>query len=1056
MKQTYFSSFGSFFTGRGRSIIFTSLFYSLWLVISIVSSADLNLHSFSGRMIGIATMNNVDVEARVALFYKCIAVFFGAFLVFTFLGYIISRKKETLLSCTENRLINYASVTGIFIFIFKVFNVEVYETLEFIYFFHKLMLVSITIRILIYKENKLSVYQLSTILLWAAASYFLIADLNNFLGNLNNPDLYITTFIIALLLFVVVNLFLRNSKRPNPQAHFRIIIFAFLPLLALPFMSVLKDELFLVLKSNGIVLADQKFIYLGLLLILSLLIIYRYKKGKKNEIISEKDLLAKNYFPLFIFSLFAYLSYSYYAEYYDEIFESGNVYLPIMEYKLFGTLSPVEKLNTHLLSDYFFSYIYVFFNGLKINEITLYDFFLLPISCTLFYFLFRFLTRNEFVAIFLVLFFPYAEVLMPEGFCFSILGIFALFKVIGAKQSVKNYLIYFSVLLFLICWRIDLGYNCLLTMLFLLLYYHFRDQQQKINWRVLFKSIVYSFGFIVTILTTLSVVRQKNLFSNLGSFLNYCASAQSYGYHSIGDNTTTVFKAQYFIFPAIVAILMIIMVIKYKELNKSKSQRQAYLSLLFICIFYFVNFNRGLIRHSLLEGSDGFVASFIYIILPASVFVLFRKENNLVKSAMFFVIAFVTINTYRLPEPKGMKSFFERLEEKTKNTQNIMLSTISSRVSNAPDTITQRYKPFSDFIKKNTKPDETFIDFSNRPMLYFFTKKETPSWFYQSPLCVQNDFLQEKFINGLKDYKTPYLLFSGLSEVGYDNIDDVPNSVRHYKMAEYFYNNYKPFIIVNNFCLWRSNATKDINKKDTIFTYFKITDSIANEKTIKTGLKIKPDKVYTVMITSQNKMNYELSLMNNGNTTFPQIKSINENSVYSILDVKENFYDLTLKNDWQQITEFLVIESDHIPDYFSHRTLFYNFEKLPYVWGANDKLLSDQKILFEKNEIVLLEANKAYSLSIPEKMDRSSGNTIIITCKNTGKGQKAKLLFGNTSNKNPTTIQFDIIPSDKQEKYAIRISSIYKWYSENVNRLSIITDSNKDLTISNITITKGN
>ena len=76
----------------------------------------------------------------------------------------------------------------------------------------------------------------------------------------------------------------------------------------------------------------------------------RYKKAQKKEAQSLKDLLARNYFPLLIFSLTAYLSYSYYTEYYDEIFESGNVYLPIMEHKLFGTLSPVEKLNTHLLS----------------------------------------------------------------------------------------------------------------------------------------------------------------------------------------------------------------------------------------------------------------------------------------------------------------------------------------------------------------------------------------------------------------------------------------------------------------------------------------------------------------------------------------------------------------------------------------------------------------------------------------------------------------------------------------------------------------------------------
>jgi hypothetical protein len=1056
MKETFFSSLGSFFTSKGRSIIFTSLFYSLWLVISLVTSTNLELQSFSGRMIGVATMSNVDVGTRVGLFYKCIAIFFSAFLFLVFLGHIIFRKKETLLSCTETRLINYTSAAGTFIFLFKVFNIEVYETLEFIYFFHKLMLACLIIRLVIYKENKLSVYQIAIVLLSAVALCFFVADLNNFIGNKNNPDFYITTFILALLMLIALNLFLKNSKELNPQNSFRFLAFTFLPILALPFITVLKDEAFLVLKANGIILADQKLIYTFLLVIMILVIVYRYKKGKKKEIRSEKDLLARNYFPLFIFSLLAYLSYSYYTDYYDEIFESGNVYLPIMEHKLFGTLSPIEKLNTHLLSDYFFSYIYVFFNGLKINEITLYDFFLLPISCTLFYFLIKFLTRNEFVAVFAVLFFPYGEALMPEGFCFSILGIFALVNVMGNKQSLKNYLIYFGVLLFLLCWRIDLGYNSLLTMPFLLLYYHFRDQRQKINWLLLFKSLAIFVGFIVLTVTGLSVYRQKNLFLNATAFLNYCASAQSYGYHSIGDSNTTIFKMHYFVFPAIVVFLIILMAIKYKELNRSKSQRLSYLSLLFICLFYLINFNRGLIRHSLLEGSDGFVASFIYIILPASVFILFKKENNFVKSVLFLAVAFIAINTYRLPEPKGMKSLYERLEEKIKHTENIPLSSITSRISNAPDTIADRYKQFSDFIKKNTRQDETFIDFSNRPMLYFFTEKPTPSWFYQSPLCIQNDLLQKKFISDLKDYKTPYLLFSGLSDVGYDNMDWVPNSLRHYRMAEYFYDNYKPFIIVNNFCLWRNNSTKDINKKDTVFTYLKRTDSLSDGRAIKVGLKIKPGKTYSVKITSLSKMNYELSLLNKGNTIFPHINAINENSAYSVLDVREKYYDLTLKNEGHQITELLVIESDHIPDYFSHRTLSYNFEKLPYVWGTYDETVSDEQVLYEKNESILLESNKPYQVSVPEKMDRTTGNTIIVTCKSNNKGQKVRLLFGNSNEVSKTSILFDVQQSEKEEKYAIRISSIYKWYSGNIDQLTFITGSDKNITISKIIITKAN
>jgi hypothetical protein len=881
-----------------------------------------------------------------------------------------------------------------------------------------------------------------------------MADINNLAGYTKNPDFYSTTFIVSCLLFIALNLFLVRLSEKNKHVGLCLLAYSLVPLLAFPLVSVFKDEIFFVLKNNKIVLNSQIMIYLALIILLALIVFLRYKKGSRKVLRNERELVARSYLPLLIFSLTAYTSYSYNTDYYNEIFESGNVYLPIMEYKLFGVLSPLEKLNTHLLSDYFFGAIYTFFNGLKLNEITLYDFMLAPISYTLHYYLFRFLTRNEFVAILCVMFFPYTEAIMPDGFCLAILGVFASFKTFGQKQSLRNYILYFTTLFFLACWRIDLGVNCLVAMPIVLLYYHFRDTNYKINWKILFKAIGIVATMVFVLVGILSFYRGVNFFYKISYLLNYCSSAQSYAHEILGQSNLPLYKMHYFLFPVCVGLIILFLVIKYKRLNTSKSSRLAYLSLFFICVFYLVNFNRGLTRHCLAEGNDLFTSSYVYIIIAGSVFVFLKKENQTIKVLGFFIILFFLVSNYKVPDTKGLKSLVERLENKIEKTYNITLAKIVSRINNAPENYENPYKDFSDFIKKQTNQNETFIDFGNRSMLYFFTKKITPSWFYQNPLCIQNDFLQKKFIEDLQDYKTPYLVFSGCSDIGYDVIDDVPNTLRHYRLAECFYNKYKPCAIINNLCVWQNKTIKSPNKIDTIYKFYRTQDFLND--LIEQKLKIKAEKKYVVKIVSTNGPNGEFRATFNNRTFLPELVKTSDEVTYCVFDLKGKQGVLSLRKSLQQTSEFLVLECDYIPDHVSERFLNYSFKKLPYIWGAFDKLVLNERVLFEDRSSVLLENKSAYKLSISENLDRSTGNTILINCKNThDKTQKIILSFGNARETNKTNVSFDVVPSNKEEVYAIRVSSIYKWFSGKVDQIIITPEIDKKITITKVQITKG-
>src|SRR6218665_742424 len=134
------ASFGLFINHQGKYIVFTCLFYALWLTRALAESQDFELHSFAGRMIGGATMEGYNVSARVSLFYKCVGVLLGSFFILNLLGYFIFRKAPALLRCVENSIVNYTALAGLLFFFFQVFEFKLEENMEILYFLQKLML----------------------------------------------------------------------------------------------------------------------------------------------------------------------------------------------------------------------------------------------------------------------------------------------------------------------------------------------------------------------------------------------------------------------------------------------------------------------------------------------------------------------------------------------------------------------------------------------------------------------------------------------------------------------------------------------------------------------------------------------------------------------------------------------------------------------------------------------------------------------------------------------------------------------------------------------------
>jgi len=1065
----FLKEFKAYLSGAGKNILFTSLFYSLWFVITYIESVSFDLKNFDGRMIGFATFCGFDIGARVSLFYQSLFIFLSALSIIYLTGYFINRIKDSLINSVEIRIMNYCSLAGIFFYLFHLYNIElkkdlyhseINDSLEIIYLLHKIMPVALLIRFLFAKNKPgfISIPHYGVILSISFALCFIITDTALMLGAEKAPDYLGIIFITAILQIVSLRFFFSKYNFSEQRDRLDKLTWIWLPLSVSPLISILKDEIFLILKGKQFHLQNQAVIYFILLFVLLIFVFFRYKKSNKNTslqpVIAPTRLLATKYFPLLIFSTLCYTFYHHYIENMAETFESGNKYLPIMEFRNWGVIPVFEKLNSHVFSDFFFSSFYVFFNGMHGNEIELYDFFNDAITGVLFYYLIYYITRNPYLAFFTILFFPFYYGMCPNEHPYAILGIFALFKVIEKKPSLKNYMLFFITIIFLLLWRIDVGFACLVIIPLLFILYNIFNKRTGLN----FKLFAKGFGIVTAVLFLsvlfISIVRGTNIFEKALYAVNYLSSAQTYGYNSLGDMNSQDYKMHYFIFPTIVILITLGLFAKFRILNKTRPQRLAFLSLIFICAYYIVNFQRGLVRHSLFEGIDTFISSFVFIIMATAAYVFLYRKSQQYKFILFCVISFFTLTSYKYPNTKGSKPIFESTAQKL-NLPAPNLNEMNTRTVN--DTNRSDFENIIHFLKTNLDSNETFVDFNNMPMLYYYSEKITPSYFYQNPICSHNDFLQKRFIKDLDEYNAPYLIFSRVNDQ-FNKMDNVPNWIRHYKIAEYLYWNYQPHVIVDNFCVWKKNNENPSHKNKEVYKYEKEKTQSDSANVIKARINTKAGMKYLVKMVSSNPANLNLIVNSNNNPVFtptPFYTDEARTTGYCIIDIKGKNLSFELK-DKNNIKEFTITECEYIPDYLSGKFVAYDLIKLPYIWGKYDKELKSEKILFENNEKLSPDGAALNKINIPKEIDRSTGNTIVITLKNeSGKDQKLSLSLEGENGACEAGISFDAVVSATEENYAVRISSIYNWHTKNISSLILSAPPNSGIKISRLQITKG-
>ncbi|MES2285457.1 MAG: hypothetical protein V4547_07195 [Bacteroidota bacterium] len=1072
MKQ--YNQFVRFIGNNYSCFIFISIFYSLCLLFKYASTFNPELQSFTGRMIGEATLQGYDINKRIKAFYQAGALFLFGTVFISIIFWRASSYFKEFFKAPEIQIINYTSLAGIILCFFTLWGSPIKSSLELIFCVQTVSITIYVLKNIFFKNTNItqnitaSFYAIAFVLGFSV--FFIWNEIVVLFDFLPKANLLYILFITVVVAFFLVAQLIKHKNSIESRNEINRLAYLLLPLALIPLLSVLKDETYLILNGHHVYYFSPRKLYLMGILCLAASIAWRYRITIKKPLLAfaknTDELVAKRYFPLLILGIFAFTFYSPFIQASTEMFEAGNQYLPLMEFQKFGVIPIIEKFNSHQLFELFWGGLYVLFNGLHGRELPLYDFMDLVVLAALEYYFIYKISRNAYVSLFIVLLFPLFDSFIHSNRSIAFVAIFILHAMINQKASIRNYLLLISCTAILILWRLEIGYPSAIAIAGTLFIYWMNEKRFVFDRKLLLKSILFFSFSCLLLLGAIAWWRDINVFDKLLNGFNYLASAQSYGYIDLGDETTTVFKMQYFVFPVVLLLGFCALLVFFKQYTISGSQRFIYTSLIFLTLYYFVNFQRGIVAHTLAGGPDNWLSPFLFLIISASVYLFLYKRSTVAKFILFIVFSSFLIMNYKHPAINAPQNIYSQTIEKATNFPRIEPRENIVRCINDLDHENRKFSNFKKLVDEVLTEKQTFIDFTNTPMLYYFTGKISPSYFNQNPLTIHNDHLQKKFISDLKNYDTPFILFSNFPETWWDNAIGVPNTMRHYRMAEYFYNNYQPFIIVDSLCIWKRNDFKIKNDQKLIYNYTEqLSDSSKINPFIKGVIKNSKNKNYLFKVNSNKFKDKTVqmplpiieSTIGTQNIMPNFVDEINHIGYY-IFKTSESGFSFQLKNEDKNINVLDVYECDHIPDFYSSKPKNHNINQVPYIWGTYDKTVHEEKMLANLlSKTQILPNNTIHHFNFSNDIDKSTGNTLFISleCDNETPATM-ELMYGSDKKEYKGTFVFSIPPGKGKRDFAIRISSQYNWYASNNNYLALNCKNIESVKLDSIKLLKGN
>ena len=1033
-----------------RNFIFIPVFFSFYLVLKAFNGLSYPLQNFVGRNISVATAEGIDISNRVGLFYKGIIFAFILIILFTRLIIILRQ----FVNEEELKIANGLSIAGICILYFELLGADMHASLNFIFALLIICLSGFVDHQLTKRENR----NFTFAFLWstqvAFSLYFFCWQICLFLKiptSLSTPKILVLVGIPLYLLFTKK---IALTNRWIKATH---------PVVFLPLFSFLSVELFLILNQHGISLSPFIIYLTGIAWIVFRFIRIFYKQSAAMHEAIQIDLLFRKWVPWLLTGIACVALYQPFIQPEIDWFESANSVLPLHQWFQFGKIPFLDTYSSHALSDFGFGMLYSAFNGPDPLGGFVYRFLMTALVVLIVYFFFYKITGDGFLSIWVVLAYPYSDILIPSYYNFVPLAALS-FILLYEKQTTWRYTFFFASILLMPLWRVDLGLSTLIAGAAGLAFLLFCVPSFKPDYKKLRTGLFINLSGIVLLILIAIIISGPHLIVSLKDSLAYMSSFQSYGLKELAYSHDIKYFSLYFILPSV--ILLLVLHAAFQLLRKENEINNVILVRLAICflgIFYLANLQRGLVRHTLAEQWDTAFTSYGFLIIALFVLIRFLGKNSFRRFLVFFIVSTLITTNYVFTTPGLTKNNFYQLLADRVHSPWVIPQTglkVNRIVENAD--YKNKYEEFSVWMKNNFPDSSTFLDFSNTPMLYYYTNRQLPAYLVQIPHTAHNDYLQERLIEDLKNYDLPVCVFSNIPQTYWDNLDGIPNTVRHYKISEYIYRNYKPWIIVSNHSIW---VKKDFNGTEekpsvTVSTAEMIRNNITQTEnntfltgaetgrlthTFNSPLRYEGKKIsYSVSFDSPRNCEiisgYKSSKGNfNENQKSLEKIYIGHNEMHVMAkalpdeeDIQTIYFSVPPDIE-MKISEMKIFVTDNYPDHITTNPGDYSLNRIPFMWGEYDANYKAGKIPVEQPLAkipLLLPANESTPVDFSPLKNKEYGNYLRITARvPSGKQTTLAVSYGEKYQHNGL-FRFSLSNDTFYHDYLLRVSSQYKWYSK--------------------------
>ncbi len=796
------------------SFAFTALFVAVSIVVLRAEAADFWLSSFKNRVVSTPTVDGIDIGARTALFTSSVALFVGAFVLVLALLELGRRA----VSDSIWRAIEALSIAGSSLWLAHAYAIDTEPTIVLVIAV-QLAILSIGLFdqwVLRRGAHPDTAAYLATLGIAAAGVVILVTDLVDFVARRDVPwaQWHIGVAMVALHVLVRAFSWRRDAERGLRALNAvggGLLLFA-----SIPFISFLRDEIYLTLNNHGVLTVEPRTVEYVLIGFLALFVVVRiFRDLRRQDPPSLTARVGRFGLPLFLFGI---ASIAYYFPLHplpDKLFEAANPGLFVQQFFDFGRIPYLETFNAHGFSDSFWSFVFPLLQGNRDEVTGFYEFLNRAIGAVLVYWLLRRATGNPYLACFAVLFAPFYVDVFPVYCELAIASLFVLERVL-AKPSAIRIAAFAMYTVGVFHWRLDMGAANLIASAGVVAVTWLTSSRSRPRWRDLLVGGT-ACGFVYgVVFLGLAWYRGVDPLHVVQSLQHIVSSSQGFG-QAVAREFGPDVRWHLFVLP--IAVLSIAAIsIFLRATTQSPTRERAFLMLFLAygAFYYFANFQRGLVRHTWIEPGNVYVLSFGFVVLALSPY-LRASGSERSRWIAFLGIATVLAGSFGLQGP---------IPASAAKYKNLWQKTIAHRIEwphvqfapflidrspSSPSLEKHHYGAARRFIASNLTPDQTFLDLTMSPMLYVVLHRRSPHYLNHLYLA-HDEWLQKNEIPEFEENDVPVVFtwmeedlakFDGEVANQHNFGDTVHNSVRQWVFHEWLNRHYEPWCVVQRWQVWR-------------------------------------------------------------------------------------------------------------------------------------------------------------------------------------------------------------------------------------------------------------